>query len=202
MIGAKLFTWMQGARFYQELHREAVESVPTGEGKQWLDVGCGPGLVSRLAAARGYQVTGIDMDPHMIKAANRLSRDQKSSVTFEVGSVFALTPNMADVVSAASLLAVLDDKPKGLQALWDCVRPGGHLLIIEPTDKMNPANAKRVISAGPPSKRIRGLALWAAARNNRAANPEILEAVQSESLTYVELLEGLVGAWVLAKSGA
>jgi len=199
LIGSILFTWIQGAHFYQELHREAVESVPFRRGKKWLDVGCGPGLVSLLAASRGYQVTGMDMDPRMIRAAKRLASSQKSSARFEDGSVFSLPKNMADVVSAASLLAVLDDKKKGLQALWDSVRPEGHLLIIEPTEKMNPENAKRFIARNPPSKRIQGLKLWASARQNQEINPGIFEVIQNKSIKYVELLDGLVGVWLLNK---
>ncbi|MFQ5456066.1 MAG: class I SAM-dependent methyltransferase [Nitrospirota bacterium] len=199
MIGSILFTWMQGAHFYQELHREAVETVPSGEGKRWVDVGCGPGLVSRIAVARGYKVTGIDMDPRMIKAAKHIGRHQKSPAMFEVGNVFSLPENIADVVSAASLLAVIDDKHRCLQSLWGCVRQGGYLLIIEPTEKMNPDHAKRIIGSNLSSKRIQGLKLWAAARKNRAVDPEIFKSLQSKSLKYVELLEGLVGAWLLAK---
>ena len=62
MIAPALFTWLQGADFYRELHREAVEALPRGSGETWLDVGTGPGLVARLAAANGYRATGIDAD--------------------------------------------------------------------------------------------------------------------------------------------
>lgn len=141
MLGSVLFTWLQGAPFYQDLHQRAVEGLPPGTGKIWLDVGCGPGLVTRLAASHGYSAKGIDADPRMIKAAIRLAKHHHSSAEFEVGSIMALPYQYADVVSAASLLAALDDKPSGLNALWRCVRPGGHLLIIEPTVRMNPENA-------------------------------------------------------------
>ena len=33
---------------------------PTGSGKRILDVGCGPGYLSSLLAARGYRVTGVE----------------------------------------------------------------------------------------------------------------------------------------------
>lgn len=50
MIGAVLFTWLQGAEFYRELHKRAVDNLPSGEGKTWIEAGCRPGIVSRLAA--------------------------------------------------------------------------------------------------------------------------------------------------------
>ena len=74
MIGAVLFTWLQGAEFYKDLHKQAIDALPSGEGKTWVDLGCGPDLVSRLAAANFYDVTGIDTDLSMIKAARRIAK--------------------------------------------------------------------------------------------------------------------------------
>ena len=199
MLGSTLFTWLQGAPFYQDLHQRAVESLPAGAGTIWLDIGCGPGLVARLAASRGYSAKGIDADPRMIKAAKRLAKHHHSSAEFEVGNITALPYQYADVVSAASLLAVLDDKPSGLNALWRYVRPGGHLLIIEPTVRMNPENAGTALGEGLPRKRISGLRLWAAARQNKAVDPRIYGALEGER-QYVDLLHGLVGAWIFKKS--
>ena len=73
MLAATLFTWLQGADFYRDLHRQAVDSLPEGNGKRWIDIGCGPGLVTRLAVARGYAATGIDTSAGMVKAARRLA---------------------------------------------------------------------------------------------------------------------------------
>ena len=175
MIGATLFTWLQGAEFYRSLHQQAVALVPQGEGKTWLDVGCGPGLVARQAAVKGYNVTGVDADAHMVRAARRLACWQGSSATFRQGDLASLAGQQADVVSAASLLAVLDDQLAGVTVLWRSVRPGGYLLLIEPTEVMSPANADRLIRAGGlPRKRLRGLKLWAAAREGRAVAVEKL----------------------------
>ena len=200
MLGSMLFTWLQGAHFYRDLHQRAVEQLPVGPGRIWLDVGCGPGLVTRFAAERGYSAKGVDADPSMIKAAKRLAKVHRSSAEFEVANIDGLPERYADVVSAASLLAVLDDKSSGLKSLWRCVRPGGHLLIIEPTNQMNPENAKKLIGVDLPQKRISGLRLWAAARQNRAVDPKIYDAIEAER-QYVDLLHGLVGAWVFRKSG-
>ncbi len=197
--GAKLFTWLQEADFYHHLHREAVELLPPGEGQTWIDVGCGPGLVARLAAARGYRATGIDADSQMIRAARRIATRANAPVEFKDGNVADLPVEAAEVVSAASLLAVLDDKRRGLDTLWHCVRPGGTLITIEPTDKMTMANAERLIADGLSGKHIEGLRLWASARQGRAVNPEIYSSLGAEHLRYVPLLHGLVGAWIIQK---
>ena len=199
MIPALLFTWLQGADFYYDLHRQAVELLPTGAGKTWIDVGSGPGLVARLAAQRGYQVTGVDADPQMIKAAQRIGKQQRLTIDFKTGDVFDLPAASADVVSAASLLAVIDDKQKGLNALWRTVRPGGSLLIIEPTDQLTSENANAVMQQEQLHKRAIGLRMWAAARQGRTVDPGIYDTLEAESMNYVPLLHGLVGAWVIQK---
>ncbi len=203
MIGATLFVWLQGAGFYRDLHQQAVELLPQGNGKTWLDVGCGPGLVARQATARGYNVTGVDADAGMVRAAKRLARWHGSTAVFQQGDLDSLVEQQADVVSAASLLAVLDDKPAGVTALWDCVRPGGYLLLVEPTPAMNPDNARQLIVAGNlPRKRRYGIKMWAAAREGHAVDPTIFTPADAEQTRHVELLEGLVGAWMFQKPEA
>ena len=199
MIASALFTWIQGADFYHYLHREAVNLLPIGNGKTWLDVGCGPGLVSRLAQDRGYQVTGIDSDPLMIRSANRIAKKQNRSIDFKIADVFDLSKESADVVSAASLLAVLGDRANGLYSLWRSVKPNGVLLIIEPTDQMTIDNVSKAIANGLPRERINGLRMWASARQGNIVNPAIFETLEVNSVKFKPLLQGLVGAWILRK---
>lgn len=198
-FGAKLFTWLQEAEFYKNLHSEAVEKLPSGAGKKWLDIGCGPGLLTRLAATKGYDARGIDKDPSMIREAVKIARKMNSSARFEVGDVFHIPPQSADIVSASSLLATLENKQGGFEALLQAVKPGGTLLIIEPTDRMKPQVVDILIQGGLRGKRISGLRLWAHARQGRAVDPKILNASGGGSTTFIPLLGGLVGAWLIQK---
>lgn len=199
LVYSTLFTWLQGAGFYHDVHAQAVEIVPAGSGKEWLDVGSGPGLVARLARARGYVVTGIDADASMIQAAKRIAKRQGMAIDFQTGDVFKLVPESADVVSAASLLAVLDDQARGLKALWNAVRPGGTLLVVEPTKEMTGENAQKAIQNGLPRKRINGLRLWAAARQGNAVNPALYNTLDAETVQFTPLLDGMVGVWMIRK---
>ncbi|HEY8708423.1 MAG TPA: methyltransferase domain-containing protein, partial [Burkholderiaceae bacterium] len=72
-LSARFFGYVQDADFYRDLHREAVALLPPGAGKTWFDMGCGPGLVARLAHDRGYDAVGFDLDPHMVGLARRRS---------------------------------------------------------------------------------------------------------------------------------
>ena len=199
MIAPLLFTWLQGADFYRALHHEAVELLPIGDGEPWLDIGCGPGLVTRFAAERKYRATGIDTDPQMIAAAKRIARRTHSSAEFETGDFTTLPAESAQVVSAASLLAVLPDREAGLRSLWRLLRPGGTLLIVEPTHQMTSENAARAIQNGLPQKRILGLRMWANARQGNIVDPVIYENLGAGAIRFQPLLQVLVGAWVIQK---
>ena len=199
MIAPLLFTWLQGADFYRALHREAVEALPVGHGELALDVGCGPGLFTRFAAERGYHTLGIDTDPQMIAAAKRIAHREHSPAEFQTGDFTRFPAESAHVVSAASLLAVLPDREAGLRSLWHLLRPGGTLLIVEPTRQMTSENAARAIQNGMRSRRIVGLRMWANARQGNIVDPEIHRTLEANSVHFLPLLQGLIGAWVLQK---
>jgi ubiquinone/menaquinone biosynthesis C-methylase UbiE len=197
-----LFSWLQGAEFYRALHAEAVAALPPGEGRAWLDVGTGPGLVARLAAARGYDTLGIDADAQMIAAAVRLAQHAGARTEFRQMPLQDLVARgcQTDVVSAASLLVVLDDPVAGLEMLWRCVRPGGQLLIIEATARLTVETAGLAIRHGLPRRRRSGLRLWAAVRQGRTWDARLLDALDAAERRFLPLLDGLVGAWVLRKA--
>lgn len=196
---ARLFTWLQGSDFYTNLHLEAIAGLPSGGGRKWVDVGCGPGLLTRLAGAKGYDALGIDMDPFMIRTAMKIARVENSSAVFEVGDVFQIPPQSADVLSASSLLATLDDKVGGFQALLAAVKPGGSLLIVEPTDRMTLQAVGGLIENGIGGRRINGLRLWARARQGNAIDPEIFAVTEAKEVAFTPLLGGLVGAWLFER---
>lgn len=200
-LSARLFGWVQSAPFYRELYSQAVALLPAGAGRTWVDVGCGPGLVAGLAAARGYTAWGLDRDPAMVALARR----HHPAARFAVGDLFAPVasqphPPGADVVSAASLLAVLPDRRSALQALLARVRPGGTLLLIEPSPSMTPASAAAWLARHPAARGATVLRLWAHTRRPQ-------RAVQAHDLHWPgwdaqahPLLEGLVQAWLLRAS--
>ena len=76
----------------QELHsamaerwmREIHVQLPEEKNLKILDVGCGAGFFSILLAKEGYQVTGIDLTPDMIKNARLLAEEEKVSCEFQV----------------------------------------------------------------------------------------------------------------------
>lgn len=201
MIAADLFEWLHGAEFYQQFHREAVDLLPGGAGQTWLDVGCGPGVLSREAALRGYHIRAVDRQPAMIEAANRQTRDFRAPIDFAVSDLDAEGARgiVYDVVSASSLLTVLPDSRAGLAKLAALAKPDGAILIIEASYRMTPINALGALAKRHLGTRSSMLLVWATARLGRVP-PSLGPLDPSLTISVTPLLDGLVEASILRKS--
>jgi trans-aconitate methyltransferase len=175
-LSARFFAYVQGADFYRALFHDALALAPGPDSRTLLDVGCGPGALTRLAAARGYQAMGIDRDAAMVAHAWRLAERERSTAKFAQRDLQDVA-DQADVVVAASLLASVDDPSLALDRLWRTVAPGGSLLVIEATAAMTSAHARTLLAAGVPGRRRHLLAMWAHARQGRTINPALLDKV-------------------------
>lgn len=176
--------------------------MPPGDGRVWFDVGCGPGLVARLAAENGYRTTGFDIDPAMISQARRLAQQEASSARFVVAGLDEVeeSNSRVDVVSAASLLAVLDDRADAMRKLLSCLNDDGVLLVIETTDAMRPGAAWDWLKRASFGGRNWILLLWAWTRRNRASVSLSDLAVPGYRVVRTELLGGLVAAWAIRRA--
>ncbi len=117
--------------------------VPAGT--RVLDIGCGVGRWSRLLAARGADVTGVDISPTMIDEARR--RAQQEGVAdrcrFHVRDISALdvTGEFDLVLGVTVLQHILDPGAlrSALQALSSRVAPDGRIVLLEaaPAEHVN-----------------------------------------------------------------
>lgn len=198
-LSALFFARVQAAPFYQRLHEEAIGLLPSGQGQVWLDVGCGPGLLSRLAHRRGYRVTGVDSDPAMVRQARHLAPEGPRFQAGRLGELGLTLGGAADVVSAASLLAVLPDRPAALRDLLRLLRPGGTLMLIEPSAMMSPQSVRQYLAGQPGLRDAWVLRLWARTRQPaRLVQADDL-SVPGFTLVQHPLLGGLVNAWLLTR---
>ena len=199
-FSVRLFTALQQASFYYSVHEEAVALLPEGNGRNWLDVGCGPGLVTRLAARRRYRSLGVDSDSDMVTQAEKLTLPYESTARFLCGTVDYKHPEASDydVVSAASLLTVLPDRRQALQQLFSHVAPKGQLLIVETSARMTFINALHWCWQRRFPKGFGWLLLWGWVRGGRAVQAREL-AVPGCQTRCVELMDGLVNAWIIER---
>jgi 2-polyprenyl-3-methyl-5-hydroxy-6-metoxy-1,4-benzoquinol methylase len=93
-----------------------------------LDAGCGEGYLARVLAARGAQVTGIDISPRLIE----LARAKDPGGDYRVADLSQPVPGTAGCFdAAASYLALNDVKDyRGFAAtLATSLKPGGRLAL-------------------------------------------------------------------------
>lgn len=141
--------WLEG------LPETAIESFagtgnpfalgPIGRGERVLDIGCGAGIDS-LVAARMVgpegRVVGVDMTPEMVEKARR-AVDEGGFENVDVREAYAeelpLEDGWADVVISNGVFNLFPDKPAALREIRRVLRPGGRLqfgdiLVERPVD--------------------------------------------------------------------
>ncbi len=96
-----------------------------------LDLGCGTGSLSLLAAEQGHRVTGVDRSPAMIglTRAKLAGRD----AAFLVGDAVAppVGEERFDVVLVRHVLWALPGPERVLRHWRGLLRPGGRLVLVE-----------------------------------------------------------------------
>lgn len=100
-------------------------------GTSLLDAGTGDGSYAIEAAARGAEVTGLDMDPGMLAAAKERARERAVQPHFVEGRMEALPFADAsfDVVLAITALCFIADPIPAVRELARVLRPGGTLVL-------------------------------------------------------------------------
>ena len=200
-FGAALFERLQDAQFYRDMHAAALAFVPRNARAKWLDAGCGPGLLARLAAARGADVLAFDADADMIARARRLVAMSARSPIFVCARLddFAVDGAAYDVVSASSLLVVLPEPREALRRLVSLTRPDGVVLVIEASSGMSRRRAFRMAASGRLGRGAFMLALWANARSGRALPDSVFEQPGLRAQRH-PLLDGMASAWIVERS--
>lgn len=93
-----------------------------------LDVGCGEGQVSRLAAASGLRVLGVDPAPAQVEVAEQ----RGGGPTYLLGSATAVPVRAGSVDAAVACLVFehIDDHIAALGEVASALRPGGTFLFL------------------------------------------------------------------------
>ncbi|MEU7474147.1 class I SAM-dependent methyltransferase [Streptomyces sp. NPDC044984] len=96
-----------------------------------LDLGCGTGSLSLLAAERGHRVTGVDRSPAMVALAREKLAGRDA--VFLVGDATAppVGEERYDAVLVRHVLWTLPEPDRALRHWRDLLRPGGRLVLVE-----------------------------------------------------------------------
>jgi len=133
---AELQRLIEQSRFLADLTEQVLRQSGLAPGMRVLDIGCGAGDVSFLAAslvgAIG-SVLGIDKSPEAVALARkRAVQAGLSNVQFEVADLadFRLTEPV-DAIVGRAILMYLSDAAGVLRRLAEQVRPGGMIVFQE-----------------------------------------------------------------------
>ncbi len=110
---------------------------PVNEGEAVLDIGCGTGVDTLIAATlvgpKGRAV-GIDMIPEMLDQAKKNLRETRlENVTFQQTSAEKLPfpDNEFDVVISNGVFNLIPDKAKALAEVYRVLKPNGRVMIAD-----------------------------------------------------------------------
>ncbi|MEV3854623.1 methyltransferase domain-containing protein [Streptomyces sp. NPDC050095] len=105
-----------------------------------LDLGCGTGTMSLLAAERGHRVTGVDFAPKMLDRARHKLAGRDAEFLLGDAARPPVPPGAYDVVLVRHVLWALPDPAAVVRHWWSLLRPGGRLVLVEGVwGELNPA---------------------------------------------------------------
>ena len=123
-----------------------------GSGERVVDVGCGAGIDSLIAAKKvgpDGRVIGVDMTPSMLEKARQAADEARlKNVEFRQGyaETLPVDDGWADVLISNGVLNLMPDKAAALEEMSRVLKPGGRLQIGDIlVQKAVPESAKRKI---------------------------------------------------------
>jgi len=114
------------------LRLDFIDQRASLKGKAVLDVGCGGGILAESMAARGAQVTGIDMGEAPLAVARLHLKESGQQVDYQKITAEALAaqiPAGFDVVTCMEMLEHVPDPAQTVAACAQLVKPGGHVFF-------------------------------------------------------------------------
>ena len=102
-----------------------------GAGDTVIDIGCGPGVAARHAAALGATVIGVDPAPVMVRFAKLLTRGRRVRYLAGAAESVPVGDGAATVAWSLSTLHHWADIDAGLAEVRRAVAPGGRFVALE-----------------------------------------------------------------------
>ncbi|MEU2380252.1 class I SAM-dependent methyltransferase [Streptomyces misionensis] len=96
-----------------------------------LDLGCGTGSLSLLAAGQGHRVTAVDLSPAMVERARAKLAGRPAEVLCGPAEAPPVGRLRFDVVLVRHVLWTLPDPARALRHWRELLRPHGRFVLVE-----------------------------------------------------------------------
>lgn len=98
-------------------------------GGRLIEIGCGPGQVSRFLRDQGATISGVDLSPAMVEQARRFNPD----IPFAIGDMTALALENGSIGAIVAFYAIVnlaaEMRQTAFREMARVLTPGGHLLL-------------------------------------------------------------------------
>jgi SAM-dependent methyltransferase len=129
--GAPLWWNRYHARIQESVFEDLMRRLPIARNHPLaLDVGCGGGRWTRRLLARGYRVTGIDLQASLIAR----NRPRYPEATFHTCSLQAFnTDERFEVISSVTVIQHIPfaEQEMAVAQIAKLLRPGGYAIVLE-----------------------------------------------------------------------
>ena len=125
--------WVKLARMGYDRCRDLINSpaffkmLPDISNLKGLDIGCGEGHNTRIAAKKGGKMTAIDISEVFIKYANESEQKEPLGIKYEVANAIELpySENYFDFAIATMSLMDIPENEKAIQEAFRVIKLGG-----------------------------------------------------------------------------
>jgi ubiquinone/menaquinone biosynthesis C-methylase UbiE len=194
----ELLTRLHKLEWYGGTLRSMIEKLNLPQGAEVLEIGCGPGGLTRDLASAGYRVTGIDQSRPMIRRATR-NQPTSGAVRFLQADALnmPLKTRQFEAVIAASLLNVVGNKKALISEMARVTQHNGIVMAIFPTPLFTKANAGAfAIDRNLSVFQSAAITAWAAMSTKLKENDviSIFETAGLESMQIDTALDGMLSS--------
>lgn len=130
--------WWDPESEFKPLHQinplrlDWIDGAAQIAGKKVVDIGCGGGILAESMAARGAQVTGVDLSEKALGVARLHLYESGQTVDYRHISAEEIArecPGSFDVVTCMEMLEHVPDPASTIRACATLVKPGGHVFF-------------------------------------------------------------------------
>jgi len=172
----RLFAHLHRQAWYRNTLFEWLKPCLNDNPGDWLEIGCGPGLLSKELADRGIRIHALDASVAMLDYAERHKPKNADFPRYSQGNAMQLAyPDQSfDWVVAASLINVVDQPVSVIKEMLRVAKPAAGIAVLLPAPTMNLAKVESTI------QRLALKPAHAAALTLWASNARKLSAQQIE----------------------